>query len=107
MVALKVSAIGTTRQPDLTLAEGEAKIRKDLEKYLPVMNQQGKYKTAVHELSSKTYVATSKAEYAGSSSAKALAKKASFIPHLKKLLLSEGSPSATEFVQSGMENRKR
>jgi hypothetical protein len=106
MVAMKVSAIGTTRQPDLTLAEVEAKIRKDLEKYLPVMNQQGKYSEAVHELSSKTYVATSKTEYAGSSSAKALAKKANFIPHLKKLLLSEGSPSAPEFVKSVMENRK-
>ncbi len=61
LIALKVAVINTTRQPDLTFAEVpvEAEIRTELEKYLPVMTQQGYYEEPVQELSSKTYVATS------------------------------------------------
>jgi hypothetical protein len=106
MVALKAAAIRTTRQPDLTLEEAETQVRKDLEKYLPVMDQPGNYKEEVQELSSKAYVATRKTEYESSSSVKALAKKANFNTHLKKKILLEGSPVDPEFVQSGQEHRQ-
>ena len=106
MVALKAAAIRTTRQPDLTLEEAETQVRKDLEKYLPVMDQPGNYKEEVLELSSKAYVATRKTEYESSSSVKALAKKANFNTHLKKKILLEGSPGDPEFVQSGQEHRQ-